>query len=153
MRLIAFDPGLKNTGVAIMVDDSIVDTFTLRPNNYFDLMNRVYVLLREVDPHHVVVEGIIHNSRNPESHLQAHAIICTALQTLKIPYTELVPSTWKKETVGKGNAKKQEVAAWVKKLYGKINQHECDALCMALAWKVIDDREKEEQKENEEQKE
>lgn len=140
MVTVGFDPGLRNTGVAIMVNGNIINSFVLRPKSYLELMQQLYLLLKEVDPDHAVVEGIIHNSRNPESHLQAHAIICTALQFLKIPYTELVPSVWKKEILGRGNASKKEVANWVSKHYRDVNQHECDALCLLLAWKNCQDR-------------
>lgn len=139
MRIIAFDPGMKNTGVALLIGDSI-QTFTINEKTYLGLWDEVGMTLQELiksnlKPDHAIVEGIIHNSRNPESHLQAHAIICTLLQGLKIPYTEYTPNVWKKLTVGKGNATKQEVMAWVIKHHGKTNQHEADALCMALAYK------------------
>lgn len=66
-------------------------------------------------------------------------------ETLACPVWTIPPSTWKQRTVGRGNATKEQVQAWVAARapgLGSPDEHLCDAFAMACAGRaMLDSRE------------
>lgn len=59
-------------------------------------------------------------------------------ESLACPVWTMPSSTWKKRTVGVGNATKQQVLAWVARLAVDAgSQDEADAVCIALAGRAM----------------
>lgn len=84
-----------------------------------------------------IEEPVVAGVRNLRTTIQIAQI--SGLVMAIVDEAFLVPvSTWKKEVVGKGNASKAEVAAWLEsndsRLYAKVkdNQDHIDATCIRL---------------------
>jgi Holliday junction resolvasome RuvABC endonuclease subunit len=61
-------------------------------------------------------------------------IIAAVYAATGAPVWEISPSAWKRPTVGRGQATKEEIWAWVEQRRIPIgNQDEADAACIALA--------------------
>lgn len=93
----------------------------------------------------VVESPIVAGARNLRTSLllaQVTGIVQSRLSNV----IEVAVAQWKKEVVGKGNAKKEEVALWVEEnhpeafLHLKGSQDALDAFCIALYGEAVQDR-------------
>lgn len=71
--------------------------------------------------------------------MYATGVIQAALQAvLGVPVWTIPTGTWKKNTLGYGNASKEQVAAWVQAQGGDFSsQDEADAFCIAAAGRAM----------------
>lgn len=66
---------------------------------------------------------------------QVDGAIKLSLHNKNVPFLMVGVTTWKKDIVGKGNVKKEQVKQFVLdkyKLWTDLDQNWCDALCVAL---------------------
>ena len=136
MVIMGIDPGIKNTGIAVLnTDEKGMDCGTLKPQDLGDLHKQIIGILIKVKPHLVAIEGaILGFSKSPSSHLEAFGVIVAVLQTLKIPYQELTPPEWKKILFGKGIISKTEIHKMMREKVKGIKEHEMDAICLIFAY-------------------
>ena len=89
----------------------------------------------DLQPRLVLVEDANVGAAANKQLLQAVAVVFEAVfATLRCEVREIPIGTWKKATVGRGNAQKPEVMDFARGLgYTGDSQDEADAVCVALA--------------------
>ena len=129
MRLIGFDPGLRNTGWGVIEADgnrlAYVADGTIRAaagqdmaSRLRDLHDGLAAVLREFEPREAAVEETF-VSKNPESTLklgQARGVVLLAPALFGIPVAEYSANRIKKSVVGAGHAAKEQVQMMVSRL-------------------------------------
>ena len=140
MRLIGFDPGLRNTGWGVVEAEGnrlrYVADGTIRPDPGLEMAQRlramheglVAVLARH-RPDEAAVEETFVNV-NPESTLklgQARGIVLLAPALMDIPVFEYAPNRIKKAVVGAGHAAKAQVQFMVARLLPGCDVSSADA--------------------------
>lgn len=129
MRLIGFDPGLRNTGWGVIESEGNrlrhVADGTVRPPADGDMATRLKALhdgladiLARFEPEEAAVEETFVNV-NPESTLklgQARGVVLLAPALVGIPVAEYSPNRIKKAVVGGGHAAKEQVQMMVSRL-------------------------------------
>lgn len=149
MRVLAIDPSLRHTGVAIVEDGTsgkaravffgtIHNANTLKPSSCLvAIRDRLAELIHEHEPDCCAMEGVIY--------VQSHRIAITlgaargaailAAAERGLPVFEYAPKRIKKAAVGSGNAGKNQVAFMVRALLGLTvtpDADAADALAIAL---------------------
>lgn len=144
MRFVGIDLGLRSAYLAFIdnEDSLFLEQIVLKPNK----MDRVQELTEIFDFCFPLINGdkvfieepVVAGARNLRTSLQ---IAQTAGVVLLASGrgTRLVPVTsWKKGVIGKGNATKEEISAWLAQKYPKYykmcngDQNLVDATCIAL---------------------
>lgn len=129
MRLIGFDPGLRNTGWGVIEAEgnrlAYVADGTIRAGTDQDMASRLRELhdglaavLSEFNPREAAVEETFVN-KNPESTLklgQARGVVLLAPALFGIPVAEYSANRIKKSVVGAGHAAKEQVQMMVSRL-------------------------------------
>jgi Holliday junction resolvasome RuvABC endonuclease subunit len=147
------DVGEAKVAIAMVADDGtatsrVVEIADKRDPRRFALLERhlrtFYVeCAQRSDPLAVFVEQPTGRFPNPWL-TGAWAIACAAASELDGRYPYMVPlftvgvTAWKRLTVGRGNAKKGEVTAWVRaEGFAGATQDECDAYAIARAGQAM----------------
>lgn len=148
MRLIGFDPGLRNTGWGVIEAEGnrlrYVADGTIRPATDQEMASRLRELhdglaavLREFNPREAAVEETFVN-KNPESTLklgQARGVVLLAPALFDIPVAEYSANRIKKSVVGAGHAAKEQVQMMVSRILPGCNfssPDAADALAVAI---------------------
>jgi len=165
VKILGVDPGLDNSGHALIeVSEgcnpsnfkesvNILNFSTITSDSKKSLEERLkYIhskfkkLLSELKPDVVVVEDIYSNSSYPQAGLKmanVKGVVELAVSQKNIKLVNLTATKVKKTIIGRGNAKKEQVAKMIEDgfdLKGAGNLHESDALATALAHFLITTR-------------
>lgn len=143
-RILALDPGTKHLGWALY--DSargLLETGVcfLRGTDVDDRCEQarqelIRLLPAECKVDVVATERMFATGHNSDAPLAVVAyLIRRRVKLLEIALVELSAGTWKKRTVGKGNATKADVMVWARERFRfpLHRQDEADAACIALA--------------------
>ena len=148
MRVVGFDPGLRNTGWGVIESDGThlrhVANGTVKTDSTRDLAQRLVQLhdgvvevLRELRPDHAAVEMTLVN-KNASSTLKlgiARGIVLFAPAAAGLQVVEYLPMVVKKSVVGTGHAVKAQVGMMVQRLLpGCVidSADSADALAVAI---------------------
>ncbi len=155
MRLLAIDPAIRKTGFAVVEGDfrepkalcygTLALPAKLKQSECLARINQhVSQLIAEWQPEELAIEGIIyvqsHSTAIAMGAARAASIIAATQAGLKV--MEYPPSCAKLATVGKGQAKKEQVAFMVRALMQLRETPEpdaADALAIAYAHLVAQD--------------
>ncbi|MDP8215843.1 MAG: crossover junction endodeoxyribonuclease RuvC [Candidatus Kaelpia imicola] len=165
MKILGVDPGLDSSGYALIESSkgcdlsnlkdgvNILNFSTIAPDSKKPLEERLkYIhskfkkLLSELEPDVVVVEDIYSNSSYPQAGLKmasVKGVVELAVSQKNIKIVNIAATKVKKTIIGRGNAKKEQVAKMMEEgfnLKGAGNLHESDALAVALAYLLITTR-------------
>ena len=130
MIIIGFDPGLTNTGYAILSNKKneikIIECGLISPKKNKILSERLYTifsesnrLLEKFKPNYVFVENVFFG-KNIQSAIklgQAKSAVMLAAENNKIKSKDFSPREIKQSIVGNGSASKEQVAFMVKKIF------------------------------------
>lgn len=148
MRLIGFDPGLRQTGWGVIesegnrlvhVANGVVTTTSSRDlaTRLVELHNALVDVLRRFSPHEAAVEETFVN-KNPASTLklgQARGVVMLVPAKEGLAVFEYTPNLIKKSVVGAGHAAKEQVQMMVRTLLPGVditNADAADALAVAI---------------------
>lgn len=127
MNILAFDPG-KKSGIAIKSKGK-VRTIPYEFKSLQHLLNTLEPLVTENDIE-IIAAG--RPTRYPQviaAHSKMLAMVEFLCEEYELPYHETIDAEAKKEVLGKGNAKKEDIEAWGSKIVGPgKTQDEYDAL-------------------------
>jgi len=148
MRLIGFDPGLRQTGWGVIESDGNrlihVANGVVSTNGKADLANRLVELhdgLLEVIKRFAPIEAAVEETfvnKNPKSTLklgQARGVVLLVPAQAGCPVAEYSPNLIKKSVVGAGHAAKEQVQMMIKVLLPGCeiaNADAADALAVAI---------------------
>ena len=148
MRLIGFDPGLRQTGWGVIESDGNrlihVANGVVSTNGKADLANRLVELhdgLLEVIKRFAPIEAAVEETfvnKNPKSTLklgQARGVVLLVPAQAGCPVAEYSPNLIKKSVVGAGHAAKEQVQMMIKVLLPSCeiaNADAADALAVAI---------------------
>jgi crossover junction endodeoxyribonuclease RuvC len=148
MRLIGFDPGLRQTGWGVIESEGNrlihIANGAIATNGKADLASRLVELydgLLEVIEHFAPMEAAVEETfvnKNPKSTLklgQARGVVLLAPAKAGLPVGEYSPNLIKKSVVGAGHAAKEQVQIMVKVLLPGCeiaNADAADALAVAI---------------------
>lgn len=148
-RVLGIDPGLSNTGYAVVVR-TVRGKFSLLESGCIatdktetdakrakQIYERIQEIIHQQMPDLVAVERVYFN-RNPSSCLSTAGIsyICLlAAELAGVPSLSISPQTAKAAATGFGSASKESVKKFVSKLTGETltNSHQADAAAVAIA--------------------
>jgi crossover junction endodeoxyribonuclease RuvC len=148
MRLIGFDPGLRQTGWGVIESEGNrlihIANGAIATNGKADLASRLVELydgLLEVIEHFAPMEAAVEETfvnKNPKSTLklgQARGVVLLVPAKAGLPVGEYSPNLIKKSVVGAGHAAKEQVQIMVKVLLPGCeiaNADAADALAVAI---------------------
>ena len=150
MRALGLDPGLVETGYAILESTphglSVVETGVLHTKGadpldvrLEELYTKIGALLDRLHPELVVVEEIYAESKFPRTAIllgHARGVICLAARQRKGRIMALTPAEVKRATTANGNASKGQVQRATQALLGLATlprpSHIADALGLAV---------------------
>jgi len=147
-RILGIDPGLANTGWAVIESHSSKISFiaagTIATTTSISTANRLLAIyegissvITQYSPEEAAIEDSFVNN-NPLSSLklgQARAASILAAISAKITIAEYAPRLVKKAVVGSGRAEKEQIGGMIKYLLPTANfknDHEADALAIAI---------------------
>lgn len=149
MRVLAIDPAVRNTGLAILDDQSgtpqvlhydvLSFKSALLQSSCLAAINQALThLIEHWQPDELAVEGIIYvqSHRTAISMGAARAAALIAAGKFSLPIYEYAPKRVKQAIVGQGNANKQQVAFMVRALLNlkQTPPHDAaDAIAIGLA--------------------
>ena len=150
MIILGFDPGLTNTGYAVLKKDSnnisLIESGLVRPKKGKILSARLFTIFSETSklienfcPNLVVVENVFYgkNVQSARKLGQAKASIMLAAEKNNIDLIDYSPREIKQSIVGNGSASKEQVAFMVKKIF-KIKDEAIKSMdisdAIAVAW-------------------
>ena len=130
MIVLGFDPGLTNTGYAVLKKElnqiSLIESGLVRPKKSKSLSSRLFTIFSETSklieifsPNLVVVENVFYG-KNVQSAIklgQAKASIMLSAEKYNINMVDYSPREVKQSIVGNGSASKEQVAFMVKKIF------------------------------------
>ena len=130
MIVLGFDPGLTNTGYAVLKKElnqiSLIESGLVRPKKSKSLSSRLFTIFSETSklieifsPNLVVVENVFYG-KNVQSAIklgQAKASIMLSAEKYNIDMVDYSPREVKQSIVGNGSASKEQVAFMVKKIF------------------------------------
>ncbi len=148
MKILGIDPGLRNTGFAIIEvlakTPCYINSGVIKTQSNESLAKRIYTIvtslnqiINEYKPQIACIEKVFVNI-NPQSTLllgQARGAAISACVINKLDVTEYTALQVKQSVVGYGHAEKHQVAKMVKyllKLNKEPNKDAADALAIAL---------------------
>jgi len=145
-NIVAIDPSLTGTAVASgcvvdeiqvwrfsskKVGDSLEDRFA----RYALLAARIAAKVATCSPQAVILEGYSYGSMHAHQPIyEFGAVLRMQLLDLAIPIAEIPPTSLKKFVTGKGNAGKEQMAAFAAKRFGAAfhTNDETDAYCLCM---------------------
>jgi len=146
VRILALDPSLTGTGVALYGTElegefAGVRTWTIVPPAHYRGAARLHAIQQEIANvargiDLVVIEGYAFSRQNQAHQLgELGGVIRLTLFCMRVPFVELAPSIRAKLATGKGNGSKDEVfsAAFVRLGYRGSSKDEADALWLLEA--------------------
>lgn len=130
MLVIGFDPGLTNTGYAVLRkknnEISMIECGLISPKKGKEVTERLYTifsetnnLIKKFEPKVVYVENVFYG-KNVQSAIklgQAKSSVMLAAEHNNILSKEFSPREIKQSIVGNGSASKEQVAFMVKKIF------------------------------------
>ena len=130
MIILGFDPGLTNTGYAVLKKElnqiSLIESGLVKPKKDKSLSARLFTIFSETSklieifsPNLVVVENVFYG-KNVQSAIklgQAKASIMLSAEKYNIDMVDYSPREVKQSIVGNGSASKEQVAFMVKKIF------------------------------------
>ena len=130
MVIIGFDPGLSNTGYAVLRkknnDISLIECGLINPKKSKIISERLYTifsqtsdLIKKFEPSTIFVENVFFG-KNVQSAIklgQAKSSVILAAEHNKISSQEFSPREIKQSIVGNGSASKEQVAFMVEKIF------------------------------------
>ena len=130
MIILGFDPGLTNTGYAVLKKElnqiSLIESGLVKPKKSKSLSSRLFTIFSETSklieifsPNLVVVENVFYG-KNVQSAIklgQAKASIMLSAEKYNIDMVDYSPREVKQSIVGNGSASKEQVAFMVKKIF------------------------------------
>lgn len=130
MIILGFDPGLTNTGYAVLKKElnqiSLIESGLVKPKKCKSLSARLFTIFSETSklieifsPNLVVVENVFYG-KNVQSAIklgQAKASIMLSAEKYNIDMVDYSPREVKQSIVGNGSASKEQVAFMVKKIF------------------------------------
>ncbi len=140
MRILGIDPGLRVTGFGVIGRDGqrlqYVTSGCVKTRDSGEMAERLRTILEGLAqviathrPELVAIEKVFVNV-NPHSSLllgQARGAAMCAAVLANLPVSEYTPGQVKQAVVGKGNARKEQVQAMVKRLLGLSGDPSPDA--------------------------
>ncbi len=126
----------------IAVESLRLDT-EFREGQRLGLIDRqVRIFARQVNGEHpaavVWIEQPTGAHPSPALMYVAGVVQAALFETLAVPVWTIPPASWKKNSVGQGNATKDQVAAWVRERGGECEtQDEADAYAIAAAGRAM----------------
>lgn len=148
MKIIGIDASLTSTGVAALYDRDQYATWAIQskltgPDRLIEIRDILVPAVREADI--VVIEGYAFARLNQAHQIgELGGVLRVMFRELRVRWIEVAPSQVKKFCTGKGNATKEQMAAWVQKRWNKMfpTNDETDAWVLAQIGKaVLGDRE------------
>ena len=149
MRVLGIDPGLCFTGYAVLeiVDSNIKlitgGCITTKPSE--KRFKKIYESLNNIIQDYMPEISIIENTYvniNPRTSLslgQARGVCVLSVEINEIEYIEVSTTVVRRNLLGKGNAKKEEVQVFIENLFKqKMTNHITDAIASILS--VFSDR-------------
>lgn len=143
MRTLGIDPSLNGTGLAVGENKKIIhtETITIKKLRGMDRVNfilhRLDEIIKAYDIKEVVIEGYSFGSRGRALFQlgELGGVIRYYLFLKGLSIKEIPPTSLKKATTGKGNAKKDEMLQAVRDLSGlNLTDHnQADAVALLLA--------------------
>lgn len=156
MRIIGIDPGLAQTGWAIVeqaqpakliaygsIQTSKNKTLAQRLSQIFE---ETKLIIKKYQPDHMAVENLYfcQNQKTAINVAQAMGVVKLAGQERKIKVTGYSPTNIKTSIVGHGRAQKQQVEFMVKQLLNRKEDikpdHASDAVAVALTHMFTNDQ-------------
>ena len=148
IRVLGIDPGYALVGYALLLggprptieERGVIQTtkgapMALRLAEVSADLRQLAIHLR---PHHVALEVFLGFRKNPTASnlvAQARGAILAQIGEFNLPLYEYHPSKAKTALTGKANAKKAEVIAAVRELYGDLRiKHDDEADAIAIAY-------------------
>ncbi len=145
MKALGIDPGIRTLGWGFIDTErgerkwGEISTSSGKelPDRLLELESRFISILSDLDPDFAAMESVVFH-KNPNSALllgAARAVVLLALAHKGIPVLELSPTAVKRAIVGRGNARKAQVAYMVNHLLGldgMVSSHAADALACAM---------------------
>ena len=130
MIILGFDPGLTNTGYAVLKKElnqiSLIESGLVKPKKGKALSARLFTIFSETSklieifsPNLIVVENVFYG-KNVQSAIklgQAKASIMLSAEKYNIDLVDYSPREIKQSIVGNGSASKEQVAFMVKKIF------------------------------------
>ncbi|MBL6911440.1 MAG: crossover junction endodeoxyribonuclease RuvC [Candidatus Marinimicrobia bacterium] len=150
MIIIGFDPGLTNTGYAVLRKEAnnitLIECGLVKPKTKKSLSARLFTIFSETSkliesfsPNLVVIENVFYG-KNVQSAIklgQAKASIMLSAEKYNIDMVDYSPREIKQSIVGNGSASKEQVAFMVKKIF-KLNDEALKSTdvsdAIAIAW-------------------
>ena len=150
MIIMGFDPGLTNTGYAVLRKEAnnitLIECGLVKPKAKKSLSARLFTIFSETSkliesfsPNLVVIENVFYG-KNVQSAIklgQAKASIMLSAEKYNIDMVDYAPREIKKSIVGNGSASKEQVAFMVKKIF-KLNDEALKSTdvsdAIAIAW-------------------
>lgn len=147
IRIIGIDPGLRNTGWAVIeqagsrlsyiADGSVhSDAEADLPARLLQIHSQLLGILRDYAPDEAAIEETFVNkdARATLKLGQARGVVMLAPALLGIPIAEYAPNVIKKTVVGAGHAEKEQVKRMVKLLLPKADMKSADSVdALAIA--------------------
>ena len=150
MVIIGFDPGLTNTGYAVLRKKSneitMVECGLISPKKGKEVSERLYAiffetnnLIKKFKPEMLYVENVFYG-KNVQSAIklgQAKSSVMLAAEKNNIVSKEFSPREIKQSIVGNGSASKEQVAFMVKKIFkldDKVLKKNDISDAIAVAW-------------------
>ena len=133
MIIMGFDPGLTNTGYAILEKKAnnitLIEAGLIKPKKGKALSERLFTIFSETSklidnfsPNLIVIENVFYG-KNVQSAIklgQAKASIMLSAEKCNVNLIDYSPREIKQSIVGNGSASKEQVAFMVKKIF-KLN--------------------------------
>jgi Holliday junction resolvasome RuvABC endonuclease subunit len=136
VKIIGVDLGVRSVHIASDTYCWTIEaTKSERAKELQFLSEKLYLNFIKSDVYAYVEEPVVAGARNLRTSLQIAQVCGVVLSVLN---GELVPvSSWKKGTVGKGNAKKEDAANWLQEVHPVLHQRtkrqdHIDATCIRL---------------------
>jgi len=136
------DLSLRHTGLVILNEEGApIDAITIIPHKdsrgpkrWHEVVSQVADVLEKRRPRLVVIEGLGFRSHTLAMSAELSGIIRYFFFLQNIPYKLVAPTKLKSLIASKGNAKKEEMIAAIKKTYGYTfkDDHQADAFALAI---------------------
>ena len=150
MIIIGFDPGLTNTGYAVLEKEAnnitLIESGLIKPKKgkvlsarLFTIFSETTKLMESFNPNLIVIENVFYG-KNVQSAIklgQAKASIMLSAEKCGIDLVDYSPREIKQSIVGNGSASKEQVAFMIKKIF-KLNDQAFESTdvsdAIAVAW-------------------
>ncbi len=128
MKIIGFDPSLKQTGYAIIEYPDLnilsagfisTDSKDEFPNRIEHIYDNAFNIIKKYKIEHAAFEESFYNKNVKSANIlaQVRAILILAAKKNKCTISLFAPNTIKKAVVGKGHASKEQVAYMIKTIF------------------------------------